>query len=105
MVAAATITTSVIAGGTPDEIPAGNVQGALASVYGKAQYAANNVGAALYDANLAKNLANAAQGTATDASNVAYAAKGQLDSYVAPLVGKLDSEMSQIFTELGLIRS
>ncbi|MBK3745449.1 hypothetical protein G3A39_40505 [Paraburkholderia aspalathi] len=100
MVAATTITTAAI-----DDIPAGNVQGVLGTVYGKAQYAANNVGAALYDANLAKDIGNAAQGIATDASGVAYAAKGQLDNYVAPLVGKLDSEMSQIFTELGLTRS
>lgn len=105
MVAAVTITTSAIAAGTPDEIPAGNVQGVLATVYGKAQYAADNVGKALYDADQAKTLANAAQGTATDASGVAYAAKGELDNYVKPLVGKLDSEMTQIFTELGLVRS
>lgn len=105
MVAAVSITTDAIAAGTPDAIPAGNVQGALATIYGKAQYAANNVGAALYDANLAKDIGNAAQGTAADASNVAYAAKGELDNYVKPLVGKLDGEMSQIFTELGLIRS
>lgn len=105
MVAATTITTAAIAAGTPDEIPAGNVQGVLASVYGKAQYAANNVGAALYDANLAKDLANAAQGTATDASNVAYSTKGTVDNYLSPLVGKLNSEMDQLFTELGLTRS
>lgn len=105
MVAAVTITTTPIAAGTPDEIPAGNVQNVLGAVYGKAQYAANNVGKALYDADLAKSLANDAQGTATDASSVAYAAKGELDNYVKPLVGKLDGEMSQIFTELGLTRS
>jgi hypothetical protein len=105
MVAATTITTSVIAANTPDEIPAGNVQGVLATVYGKAQYAANNLGKALYDADLAKTLANAAQGTANDASSVAYACKGELDNYVKPLVGKLDSEMAQVFTELGLTRS
>ena len=77
MVAATAITTTVIAGGTPNEIPAGDVQGALSTVYGKAVYAADNVGAALYDANLAKELANGAQGTATDASNVAYAEIGR----------------------------
>lgn len=105
MVDAVNITTAAIAAGTPDEIPAGNVQGALATIYGKAQYAANNVGAALYDANLAKDLANAAQGTATDASNVAYSTKGTVDNYLSPLVGKLNSEMDQLFTELGLVRS
>ncbi len=87
------------------DIPAGTLPSTLGAIYGKAQYAADNVGKALYDSNLAKDLANAAQGTADYAAGAAGDAKGQLDNYVAPTVGKLDAEMTQIFTALGLTRS
>lgn len=49
---------------TPGMVEGANAQAALDFVGGKAKYAADQVGAALYDANLAKDLANQAKGTA-----------------------------------------
>lgn len=87
------------------DIPAGNLQVVLGKIYGKAEYAANGVGEAIYKADQANTRLNSVEGIAADASSTAYNAKGQLDGYVAPKVGQLDSEMTQVFAELGLTRS
>lgn len=87
------------------DIPAGNLQAVLGAVVGKAQYAADTAGSAEYKADQATLRLDAVEGKATDASTVAYEAKGQLDGYVAPRVGKMDAEMTQVFTALGMTRS
>lgn len=81
MVAAVDVTVAAI-----DDIPAGNLQGVLGTIYGKAQWAANAVGAAEGTANWAANTAGAAQGTAQ------YAADG---------VGFLDYHLRQIGALVG----
>ncbi len=87
------------------DIPAGNLQVVLGKIYGKAQYAADGVGEAIYKADQANTRLDSVEGVASDASSIAYGAKGQLDNYVAPKVGQLDSEMNQVFAELGLTRA
>lgn len=68
------------------DVPAGDLQSTLGTVYGKAVYAADNVGAALFDANLAKEMANDAAG------------KGQ---YAADKAGFLDYHVRAIATQIG----
>ncbi len=70
------------------DIPAGNLQDVLGTIYGKAVYAADNVGTALYDANLAKDLANGAQGTAQYAADTA----GFVDFQLRALVDALHAQ-------------
>lgn len=105
------------------DIAAGNLQSVLGTIYGKAQYAADAVGAAAYNATQANtrldvvegSLAtvssvayqanskvdtltprvDAVEGVAADASSTAYAAKGTAD-YAAGAAGFLDYHLRQI---------
>lgn len=118
MVASTTISCQTIGSGD-SAIPAQNLQAVLGVVYGKAvnasevAYAGKGTAddaakvayAAQGTADDASKVAYSAQGTAADAAKVAYAAQGSLETYVAPKVGKMDAEMDQIFTQLGLTRS
>lgn len=83
MVMATAVDVAVIA-----DIPANNLQVVLGTIYGKAVYAADNVGAALYDADYAKTLANNAQGTATWAGDTA----GFVDYQIRALVNALHDQ-------------
>jgi hypothetical protein len=87
------------------DIPAGDLVQTLGTVYGKAVYAADNVGAALYKADQAQAKADEVEGKAQYAADTAGATAGTVDNYVAPLVGKMDSEMNQVFAALGLTRA
>jgi hypothetical protein len=68
------------------DVPAGDLQSTLGTVYGKAAYAADNVGGALYDANLAKDMAGVADGKA---------------QYAADRAGFLDYHVRAIATQIG----
>lgn len=81
MVAATTVTVAAV-----DDIPANNLQVVLGSIYGKAQYAANEVGAATYKADQANSRLDSAEGT------IQYAADG---------VGTLDYHLRQIADLVG----
>lgn len=87
------------------DIPAGNLQEVLGSIYGKAVYAADNVGAALYKADQAQAKADEVAGQAQYAADTAGSVQGTLDNYVAPLTGKMNAEMDQVFAALGLTRA
>lgn len=81
MVAAVDVTVAAV-----DDIPAGNLQVVLGTIYGKAQYAADTVGSVQGQAQWAADTAGAAQGTAQYAADAA----GFLDYHVreiAALVG------------------
>lgn len=54
-----------------DDLPMGNLQDILGQIYGKAQYAANNVGAALYKADQAQAKADQIDGKAQYAADTA----------------------------------
>ena len=81
MVAAVDVTVAAI-----DDIPAGNLQVVLGTIYGKAQYAADTVGQVQGQAQWAADTAGAAQGTA---------------QYAADNVGFLDYHIRQIAAEVG----
>lgn len=66
MVAATAVDVAAI-----DDIPAGNLQVVLGTIYGKAQYAADTVGQVQGQAQWAADTAGAAQGTAQHAANQA----------------------------------
>lgn len=118
MVASTTVSCSVI-GTLPNLIAAQNLQSVLSVIHGNAVDASTTAYAAKGIAEDGSSVAYAAKaigddasataysalGKAEDASTVAYAAKGTLENYVAPLVGKMDSEIDQIFATLGLTRS
>ncbi|NTE96737.1 hypothetical protein [Agrobacterium tumefaciens] len=87
------------------DIPAGTLPDTLGAIYGKAVYAADNVGAALYKAEQAQAKADTIEGQAQYAADTAGATAGTVDNYVAPLVGKMNSEMDQVFAALNLTRS
>ena len=87
-------------GSAPNVIPAGNLQAVLGSIYGKAVYAADGVGEAIYKADQANTRLDTLEGTAADASTTAYAAKGTAD-YAASQVGFLDYHLRQIATLVG----
>lgn len=87
------------------DLTAENVQQALEQIHGTAAYAAGAAGTADAKATAAQNKADSIEGTAQYAADAAGAAKGTLDNYVSPLVGKMDAEMSQVFTALGLTRA
>lgn len=76
MVAATAVDVAAI-----DDIPAGNLQVVLGTIYGKAQYAADTVGQVQGTAQWAADTAGAAQGTA---------------QYAADNVGFLDYHMREI---------
>lgn len=86
-------------------VDAENVQQALEKINGTAAYAATAAGTADAKATAAQNKADSIEGTAQYAADAAGAAKGTLDNYVSPLVGKMDAEMTQVFTALGLTRA
>lgn len=86
-------------------LTAENVQQALEQISGTATYAAGAAGTADAKAVAAQNKADSIEGTAQWAANTAGAVQGTVDNYVAPLTGKMDSEMNQVFTALGLTRS
>jgi len=94
MVAATAVTVAAM-GTAPNVIPAGDLQTVLGSIYGKAVYAADQVGAATYKADQANSRLDTLEGTAADASTTAYAAKGTAD-YAASQVGFLDYHLRQI---------
>ncbi len=100
MVDATAVTVAQVA-----DIPAGNLQNVLGAIYGKAVYAADNVGAALYKADQAQAKADEVAGQAQYAADTAGATAGTVDNYVAPLTGKMNAEMDQVFAALGLTRS
>lgn len=81
MVAATSVTVSAV-----DDIPADNLQNVLGAIYGKAQYAAGEVGAATYKADQANTRLDNVEGTVT------YAADG---------VGTLDYHLRQIAALVG----
>ncbi|AXF51446.1 hypothetical protein PQA73_gp18 [Erwinia phage Pavtok] len=81
MVAAVQVTVDAV-----DDIPAGNLQVVLGKIYGKAQYAADTVGATQGTAQWAADTAGAAQGTA---------------QYAADNVGFLDYHLRQIASQVG----
>lgn len=87
------------------DIPADNLQNVLGVINGKADYAATAAGTADAKATNAQAAANAAAGTAQWAADTAGAVQGTVDNYVAPLTGKMDAEMTQVFAALGLVRS
>lgn len=61
------------------DIPAGNLQSVLGTVYGKAQYAADAVGAANYKADQANSRLDAVEGSLATVSSVAYQANSKAD--------------------------
>lgn len=73
MVAAVDVTVAAV-----DDIPAGNLQVVLGTIYGKAQYAADTVGQVQGQAQWAADTAGAADGKATYATNMA----GFLDYHI-----------------------
>lgn len=107
------------------DVAAANLQAVLGTVYGKAQYAADAVGSAIYKADQANARIDALEGTvgyaastggeaiyrlneltprveavegvAADASAVAYAAQGTAD-FAASLAGFLDYHVRAIAT-------
>lgn len=100
-----TVFATTIGINTISGLTAENVQQGLEQVNGTAQWAAGAAGTADAKAVNAQSKADQAHGIATDASDKAYAAKGTLDNYVAPLTGKMDAEMTQVFTALGMTRA
>lgn len=83
MVAAVDVTVAAV-----DDIPAGNLQGVLGTIYGKAQYAANAAGEAKGTADWAAQTAGSIEGTA---------------QYAADLAGFLDYHVRQIANEVGYV--
>ena len=81
MVAAVNVEVAAI-----DDIPAGNLQGVLGAIYGKAQYAANTVGEVQGQAQWAADTAGSAQGTA---------------QYAADTAGFLDYQIREIGKAIG----
>lgn len=86
-------------------IPAGTLVDVVANLDGRVDYAASAAGSAEYKANAAQAKADQVEGQAQYAADTAGSVKGTMDKYVAPLVGKMDSEMNQVFAALGLTRA
>lgn len=91
------------------DIPAGNLQTVLGSIYGKAQYAADAVGSAIYKADQANGRIDAFEGTLTYAAGAAGEAVYRLNeltprvdalegsvAYAAGISGFLDYHVRQI---------
>lgn len=101
MVAAVAVDVSAIGTGT-DAIPAGNLQDVLGTIYGKAQYAANGVGEAIYKADQANLRIDVVGGTADYAANAAGEAKGEA-AWAAQKVGAIHYHLQQIGGQLGYV--
>lgn len=99
MVAAVAVDVSAIGTGT-NLIPAGNLQDVLSTVYGKAVYAADNVGAAIYKADQANLRLDVVEGTANYAATEAGAAKGE-SAWAAQKLGALHYHLQQIGGQVG----
>lgn len=85
-IAATTVDVAVLASGTAQEVPAGNLQGVLGQILGKAAYAADGTGAAIYKADQAQATADTIQGTAQYAADKAGYLEYHLQQ-IAALVG------------------
>jgi hypothetical protein len=81
MVAATAVDVAII-----DDIPAGNLQAVLGTIYGKAKYAADGVGSAIYKAEQAQAKADTLEG------QIGYAASG---------VGTIDYHLRLIAASVG----
>lgn len=86
-------------------IPAGTLVDVVGNLDGRVAYAASAAGSAEYKADQAQAKANQIEGQAQWAADTAGSVKGTMDNYVAPLTGKLNSEMDQVFAALGLTRA
>lgn len=62
------------------DIPAANLQSVLGTIYGKAVYAANGVGEAIYKADQANGRLDYLEGSVAAIAPVAYAANSKVDS-------------------------
>lgn len=109
MVAATAVDVAAI-----DDIPANNLQVVLGSIYGKAQYAADEVGAASYKATQANTRLDAFDTSVPAAAGQAAAADGKVDTltgrvdsmegtvqYAADKAGFLDYHLREIATLVG----
>ena len=65
---------------TISDIPAANLQSVLGTIYGKAVYAANGVGEAIYKADQANGRLDVVEGSLATVSSVAYQANSKVDS-------------------------
>ncbi|MBI1620004.1 hypothetical protein IOD40_04915 [Aquamicrobium sp. cd-1] len=109
MVAATSVTVAAI-----DDIPANDLQTVLGTIYGKAQYAADEVGAASYNANQANTRLDAFDTSVPAAAGQAAAADGKVDAltirvdsmegtvqWAADKTGFLDYHLRQIAALVG----
>ncbi len=75
------------------DIPAGNLQTVLGAIYGKAQYAADAVGGAIYKADQANGRIDALEGTVSYASTAAGEALYKANA-LAPRVDDLEGSVA-----------
>lgn len=75
------------------DIPAGNLQSVLGAIYGKAQYAADAVGSAIYKADQANGRIDAMEGTLSYATSAAGEALYKADA-LAPRVDSLEGSVA-----------
>lgn len=78
---------------TLGDIPANNLQAVLGSVYGKAQYAADAVGAAIWKADQANGRIDALEGTVSYAASAAGEALYKVNE-VTPRVDALEGSIA-----------
>lgn len=95
MVAATAVTVAAI-----DDIPASDLQSVLGSIYGKAQYAANGVGEAIYKADQANSRLDTLEGTVQWAADTVGSVQGTAQ-YAADRAGFLDYHLRQIAGMVG----
>lgn len=64
------------------DIPANNLQAVLGTIYGKAVYAANGVGEAIYKADQANGRLDVVEGSLGTVSSVAFGANSKVDTLI-----------------------